>query len=197
MTEPAEFIKEGRAQYRNGTPARVLCTDAPHKPVVAMTLDTASMLTRHNATGARLGVMGDEWDLVEIPPPPAEPREWDIFVNPEGYLQTDALSDGSTLLRGVTRIRVREVQPGQATSDPATPDAGEHGPKADRNLRVYLENILVTARCITGIRWGHDGDGGADVAAHSIIELTEACLAIIKTDATGAPLNPQPSTGES
>jgi hypothetical protein len=52
-------------------------------------------------------------------------------------------------------------------------------PKPDSNLHSLIENIIVTARTITAIRWGHDGDGGADTAAHSIIELAEAAKKLI------------------
>lgn len=50
-----------------------------------------------------------------------------------------------------------------------------------KQLRIYVENIIVTARVITAIRWGYDGDGGADAAAESIIELAEASKAILAT----------------
>lgn len=56
--------------YRNGEPARILCTDAYEKsPVIALT--TSGKVTIHRADG-KSGIDDEEspWDLIECPPEP-------------------------------------------------------------------------------------------------------------------------------
>ena len=97
-------------RYRNGGPARILCTDSPAgQPVVSM--EPNGKINRHNANGSFSisGLAEASYDLIEV----KEPREWRLWVNGKGETAVPSHA-GSTLTQsnidaGWVEIRVREI----------------------------------------------------------------------------------------
>lgn len=81
MSEIAPHILDGKCRYRDGTPARILCYDAPGPmPVIALG-DTG--VTRHTCSGRYVG--GDSEsikDLIPLPPEPRVPRRVEMAYHP-------------------------------------------------------------------------------------------------------------------
>lgn len=99
MSAPINITKKYR--FRNGQPARILCTDAPGKyPVITIAED--GDISQHTKTGGYMRDGHCEWDLIEV----REPREWVIRFYEDGTGLVDIA--GPAAPRGET-LRLREV----------------------------------------------------------------------------------------
>lgn len=98
MSTPIDITKKYR--YRNGKPARILCTDAPGRfPVISLDEDGDPWC--HTETGEICDV-DSEWDLIEV----REAREWVIRFFKDGSARVDI--GGPAAPCGET-LRLREV----------------------------------------------------------------------------------------
>jgi hypothetical protein len=103
---------EKKYTYRNGEPARVLCTDGPLKDYPVISLSIASVAYAHTPEGRNISDgYNDQFDLIESKPEPRAVREWDMTLDAYGnFCDPDSIDVHESL-------RVREIMPGEGETE--------------------------------------------------------------------------------
>ena len=146
ITEPPGFYT-----YRNGEPARILCTDAPGEhPVRSLARDGSTF--SHYANGS-VGGPTNAMDLIESRP---EPREWEVLVQPHQEIITGCIATFTPTPEGMERVRVREIPPTVATteSSPVSSSLTYPPPESEWPEKPDAGEGMVWERCPRG--WKND-----------------------------------------